>query len=77
MEVYDIAEARARLSSIADEVLENGPVVIASENGNLVMVSEADWEGINETLYLMCDPGFEEDVRVGLGTPLSEREAWN
>lgn len=77
MEVYDIAEASARLSSIADEVLENGPVVISSENGNLVMVSEADWEGINETLYLMGDPGFEEDVRVGLGTPMSEREVWN
>ena len=77
MRVYDIAEARDCMPSIAEEVLENGPVIITSGNSNLIMVSEEDWESIIETLHLMGDPGFDEDVRTGLKTPLSEREAWN
>lgn len=40
-------------------------------------MSEEDWEGVLETLYLMSDPEFDEDVREGLNTLISEREAWN
>ncbi len=40
-------------------------------------MSEEDWEGILETLYLMSDPEFDEDVREGLITFISERGAWN
>ena len=40
-------------------------------------MSEEDWEGVLETLYFMSDPEFDEDVREGLNTPISEREAWN
>ena len=65
------------LNSIAEDVLNNELVTITTKNGNLVVMSEADWEGVLETLYLMSDPEFEEDVREGLNTPMSEREAWN
>lgn len=41
------------------------------------MMSEEDWEGILETLHLMSDPEFDEDVREGLIMSISEREAWN
>ena len=77
MSTYNITNARENLYSIAEDVLNNELVTITTKNGNLVVMSEADWEGVLETLYLMSDPEFEEDVREGLNTPMSEREAWN
>lgn len=77
MSTYNITNARENLYSIAEDVLNNELVTITTKNGNLVVMSEADWEGVLETLYLMSDPEFEEDVRDGLNTPMSEREAWN
>jgi len=41
------------------------------------MLSESDREGIKETLNLMSDPEFMNDVREARSTPLSEREVWN
>lgn len=77
MPTYNITNARENLYSIAEDVLNNELVTITTKNGNLVVMSEEDWEGVLETLYLMSDPEFEEDVREGLNTPMSEREAWN
>jgi PHD/YefM family antitoxin component YafN of YafNO toxin-antitoxin module len=57
--------------------LNNEAVTITSKGGNVVMLSESDWEGIKETLYLMSDPDFMTDVREAENTPLSEREVWN
>ena len=77
MFTYNITNARENLYSIAEDVLDNNLVTITTKKGNLVMMSEEDWESILETLYLINDPEFEEDVREGLNTPMSEREAWN
>ncbi len=74
---YNITNARENLYAIADDVLNNELVTITTKNGNLVVMSEEDWEGVLETLYLMSDPEFDEDVREGLIMSISEREAWN
>lgn len=74
---YNITNARENLYAIADDVLNNELVTITTKKGNLVVMSEEDWEGVLETLYLMSDPEFDEDVREGLNTPISECEAWN
>ena len=73
---YNITNARENLYAIADDVLNNELVTITTKN-NLVVMSEEDWEGVLETLYLMSDPEFDEDVREGLITFISERGAWN
>lgn len=73
---YNITNARENLYAIADDVLNNELVTITTKNGNLVVMSE-DWKGVLETLYLMSDPEFDEDVREGLITSISERGAWN
>jgi PHD/YefM family antitoxin component YafN of YafNO toxin-antitoxin module len=35
-----------------------------------VLVSEADWRAIQETLYLLSIPGMRESIRKGLETPV-------
>jgi len=38
----------------------------------VILVSEADWRAIQETLYLTSIPGMRESIREGLKTPVEE-----
>jgi len=53
------------------------PVKICTKKGTVVMVSEDEWEGIMETLYLMGDPDFLKDLEESRNTPESEWIRWN
>ena len=77
MNIVNVTQARNDLYSIVEKVLGHEAVTITSKNGNVIMLSEEDWEGIKETLYLMSDPDFLNDVREARNTPVSEREVWN
>ncbi|MDR0523736.1 MAG: type II toxin-antitoxin system Phd/YefM family antitoxin [Candidatus Methanoplasma sp.] len=77
MTIINVTQARSNLYKIVDSVLDDETVTIVSKRGNVVMISENDWEGIKETLYLMGDPEFAKDVAEARNTPLSEREVWN
>ncbi|HEY9663193.1 MAG TPA: type II toxin-antitoxin system Phd/YefM family antitoxin [Allocoleopsis sp.] len=48
------------------------PVLILGEQSNAILVSEADWNAIQETLYLLSVPGMRESIREGLATPIEE-----
>lgn len=39
------------------------PVKITSKNGDAVMLSEADYEGLLETLELLSVPGMRKSIR--------------
>jgi len=57
-------DARTNLYRIiADTARTNQPVTITSKNGNAVLISEADWQAIQETLYLNNIPGMVESIR--------------
>lgn len=77
MSTYNITAARNDLYNIVDEALANELVRITTKNGNVVMMSEEDWESVLETLYLMGDPEFMTDVEEARNTPLSQREVWH
>ncbi len=77
MTSYNITNARDNLYKVVDQALGGELVTITTKQGNVVMMSEEDWEGVLETIYLMGDPEFGKDVEEGLNTPISEREAWN
>jgi PHD/YefM family antitoxin component YafN of YafNO toxin-antitoxin module len=51
--------------------------VITTKDGNAVFMSEEDWESVKETLYLMGDPDFMNDVEEARSAPDSDFEAWN
>lgn len=72
METINITSARENLFNIVNGVIFGAPKCIKTKNGSAVMVSLADWEGMQETLYLMSDKKFREEVKDRLKTPLSE-----
>jgi prevent-host-death family protein len=73
-------EARKRLYALIDEVGDSHePVQITGKRGNAVLLSEADWNAIQETLHLVSIPGMRESILDGLATPaeeLSEQPGW-
>lgn len=67
------SHARKSLYRLLDEVAESSePVQISGRRAAAVLVSEADWRAIQETLYLLSIPGMRESIREGLVTPIDE-----
>jgi antitoxin YefM len=73
MTTITISQARAQLYRLVDEAAAtHEPILITGKRSNAVLISEADWQAINETLYLLGMPGMRESIREGLQTPLEE-----
>lgn len=73
MSAVTASEARANLYRLMDEVAEShDPLLITGKRGNAVLLSEADWNAIQETLHLMSVPGMRESIREGMETPVDE-----
>ena len=69
MSTLPIRDAQHNLQNVIDEVTESHkPVLIMGENSNAVLLSEADWASIQETLYLLSVPGMRESIKTGLAT---------
>jgi len=48
------------------------PVQITGRRASAVLVSEADWRALQETVYLMSIPGMADSIREGMATPLED-----
>ncbi|NLZ10268.1 MAG: type II toxin-antitoxin system Phd/YefM family antitoxin [Alcaligenaceae bacterium] len=65
------SEARANLYRLIDQTAESHqPIRIAGKRASAVLVSEADWDAIQETLYLTSVPGMRESIKEGMAEPL-------
>lgn len=50
----------------------NEPLNISTKEGNAVLLSEEDYSGIMETLYLVSMPGMREKIMEGMSTTLED-----
>jgi len=68
-----VTQARSRLYQLVEEAeTTHDPVQITSKRGNVVLVAEADWRSIQETLHLLAIPGMRDSIRKGLKEPLGK-----
>ena len=73
MIILTASEARASLYRLIDQVAESHkPIVISGKRVNAVLVSEEDWNAIQETLYLLAIPGMRESIKDAMGEPLAK-----
>ena len=73
MKSISVTNARSELYRLLDEAASSHePVQITGKRHNAVLVSEDDWNAVQETLYLLSIPGMRESIREGLETPLEE-----
>lgn len=74
MTAISLINAKNNLSQLISEVnLNNEPVIIINDNGeNAVLLSQDEWNSIQETLYLYSVPGIVDSVIEADREPLSE-----
>lgn len=73
MDSINITNARQNLYNLAEQAVESSkPVRITSKAGDVVLVSAADWEAIEETLYLHSIPGLAESIMESAKEPLED-----
>ncbi|MGI8787757.1 MAG: type II toxin-antitoxin system Phd/YefM family antitoxin [Pyrinomonadaceae bacterium] len=73
MNTITATEAQTEFSRLMDEVTEKHKTIkITGEKSNAVLVSEADWNSIQETLHLISIPGLRESIIEGLNAPLED-----
>ena len=81
MTIYTTTEARSKLFQIVNETNEtHEPIYIKGKRGNAVIISEEDYEGMQETMYLYSIPGLVESIKEASNSPatewVSDEEFW-
>jgi antitoxin YefM len=73
MKTIAVTKARSNLYKLIDETNSNSePIYITGKRSNAVLISEHDWQSIQETLFLLSIPGMRESIKEGLETPINE-----
>ena len=73
MSAINITNARKELYNLVEDVnLYSEPTLIVSMKGNAVLISESDWNAIQETVYLNSIPGMVESIKKGMETPIED-----
>ena len=68
-----ITSFRKNIYNILEQTIKfNEPVNINTKEGNAVIISEKDYNGLMETLYLSSIPTVKESIIEGFNTPISE-----
>ena len=71
--ILTASEARANLYRLIDQAAESHkPIVISGKRASAVLVSEEDWNAIQETLSLLAIPGMRESIKDAMGEPLAK-----
>ncbi len=74
----NITAFRKNVFAFVDQAVTYGDVVnISTKNGNAVILSEADYNGLLETLRLCSIPGMEQSIKAGSAEPLGDCAAYD
>ena len=73
MSAINITNARKELYNLVEDVnLYSEPTLIVSKKGNAVLISESDWNAIQDTIYLNSIPGIVESIKEGMDTAIED-----
>lgn len=71
----NITNLRKNLFDYANACIKYNDIInVNTKEGNVIMLSEEEYNGIMETLYLCSIPGMKESITHGMNTPISECE---
>ena len=78
MKVTNISVLRRNLFSFIDNVIENnGSITVSTKNGNVVIISEAEYNAMLETIYLVSQKGLVEKIKSGEKEDISKMSTYN
>ena len=68
-----VSQVRADIYNIMDETAKtHEPILITGKRNNVVMLSQEDWNAIEETLYLNAIPNMVSSIQESMNAPDSE-----
>lgn len=77
MNIYSMSEARAKLFSLVEQVqASHEPVILKGKRTNAVILSQEDYEALQETLYLHSVPGLVPSILEASKEPLKDAVKW-
>ena len=69
----NITNFRNNVFEYVNQAIEFNDIInISTKNGNAVILSEEDYNGLVETLYLSSNHQVKKDILDGAATPLSD-----
>ena len=78
MAVTNISVLRKNLFSSIDNVIEyNDSITVSTKNGNAVIISEAEYNAMLETIYLVSQKGLVENIKEGEKEDISKMSTYN
>jgi antitoxin YefM len=72
MDNVPLSQASSNLDRLIETTATTHQPVLIVGNHNAVLVSEQDWNAIQETLYLLSMPGMRESIHEGMNTPVED-----
>jgi len=71
--VMSVSQVRADIYNVMDETAQtHEPILITGKRNNVVMLSQEDWNAIEETLYLNAIPNMTNSIQDSMNAPDSE-----
>ena len=65
--VMTVSQARTNIYKLIDETAQtHEPILITGKRNNVVMLSQEDWNAIEETLYLNSIPGMVTSLQESM-----------
>ena len=78
MTVTNISLLRKNLFGSIDNVIEyNDSITVNTKKGNAVIISEAEYNALLETIYLVSQPGLVEKIKEGENEDVSDMSTYN
>ena len=71
--IMSVSQVRADIYNVMDETAQSHePVLITGKRNNVVMLSQEDWNAIEETLYLNSIPNMVSSIQDSMEESDSE-----
>ncbi len=62
--IMSASQVRADIYNLMDRTAQtHEPIIITGKRNNVVMISQEDWEAIEETLYLNSIPNLSKSIQ--------------
>ena len=73
MKTLNITDVRKNLYNLVNDTQESHePLLIKGKKNNAVLLSQEDWDAIQETLYLISIPGMAQSILDAKATQIKD-----
>lgn len=63
----NITNLRKDIYEMLEQTIKyNEPINVSTKNGNVIILSEDDYNSLMETLYITSIPGLKDEIKKGL-----------